>query len=165
MNQEKGVDVPHLLSRWTIGLVRSSKLAAGVAAISLIAACGGDSTTGPSSNSSSPVGSYTMSTVNGKTVPTSIFADGSYTFDVTGGTAKLTSDGKFLTVWNTRQTLPGSVENFVDTVAGTWTQSGSAIQLLSSDGSSATATYDKSTLTLTSTDQGISLTVVFGNKK
>ena len=106
-----------------------------------------------------------MSTVNGKAVPTSIFADGAFSFDVTGGSMKLTTDGKFSAVTNTRQTLPGSVENFVDTISGTWTQSGSAVAMTMSDGSAASATWDKTTLTLTSTDQGISLTVVYGNKK
>ena len=163
MNQEKGVDVPHLLSRWTIGVARSSKLAAGVAAIAFVTACGSDSTTGLSS--SNPVGSYTMSTVNGKAVPTSLFADGAFSYDITGGSMKLTSDGKFSTVTNYRQTLPGSVENFVDSTGGTWTQSGSALQMTASDGSTATATFDKSTLTLSATDAGVTLTVVYGNKK
>jgi hypothetical protein len=162
----KGVDVPHLLSSWTIGRARSSKLAAGIAAIALITACGSDSTTGPSSgNSSSPVGSYTMSTVNGKAVPTSLFADGAFSYDITGGTLKLTSDGKFSVVTNYRQTLPGSVEDFVDSIGGTWSQSGSALQMSASDGSTASATFDKSTVTLSATDAGVTLTVVYGNKK
>jgi len=165
MNQEKGVDVPRLLSRWTIGLGRSSKLTASIAAIALITACGSDSTTGPSSGASNPVGSYTMSTVNGKAVPTSLFADGAFSYDIIGGSMKLTSDGKFSTVTNYRQTLPGSVENFVDSTGGTWTQSGSALQFSISDGSTATATFDKSTLTLSATDAGVTLTVVYGNKK
>ena len=155
----------HLLSRWTIGQARSSKLLACCIAATLIA-CGSDSTTGPSSsNSSSPAGTYTMSTVNGKAVPTSLFADGSFTYDITGGTMKLTTDGKFSAVTNYRQSLPGSVENFVDSIGGTWTQSGSSLQMSVSDGTSATATFDKSTLTLSSSDQGITLTVVYGNKK
>lgn len=157
--------MPHLLSRWTIGRARSSKLLAGIAAVVLIAACGGDATTGPSSNASSPVGSYTMSTVNGKTPPTSIFSDGTFSYDITGGTMKVTTDGKFVVVTNYRQTLPGSVENFVDSIGGTWTQTGSSLQLSDSDGSTATATFDSSTLTLTASDAGVTLTVVYGNKK
>jgi len=156
--------VPHLLSRWTIGLARSSKLATGIAAIALITACGSDSTTGPSSGSN-PVGSYTMSTVNGKAVPTSLFADGSFSYDITGGSMKLTSDGKFSVVTNYRQTLPGSVSNFVDSIGGSWTQNGAALQLAVSDGSTATATFDKTTLTLSATDEGVTLTIVYGNKK
>jgi hypothetical protein len=106
-----------------------------------------------------------MTTVNGKAVPTSLFADGTFSYDITGGTMKLTSDGKFAAVTNYRQTLPGSTENFVDSIAGTWTQSGSSLQMAISDGSTGTATFDKSTLTLTASDAGISLTVVYGNKK
>ena len=103
--------MPHLLRCWTIGRARRSKFVAGVAAIALITACGGDSTTGPTSTSSGPVGSYTLSTVNGKAVPTSIFAEGTYSWDITSGSIKLTNDGKFLSITNARQTLPGSVEN------------------------------------------------------
>lgn len=157
--------MPHLLSHWTIGRARRSKLVAGIAAIALIAACGSDSTTGPSSSSSSPVGSYTISTVNGKTLPTSLYADGSISYDVTAGTMKLTSDGKFLAITNYRQTVPGSIENFVDSIGGTWTASGSAIQVTVDDGTSASATWDKTSLTLTSTDAGISVVVVYGGKK
>lgn len=165
MNREKGVGVSRLLSRWTIGPRRSSKLVAAFAAIALIAACGGDATTGPSSSSSNPVGSYTMTTVNGKAVPTSLFADGAFSYDITGGTMKLTSDGKFSAVTNYRQTVPGSVEMFVDSIAGTWTQSGSSLQMTIADGSTATATFDKSSLTLSATDEGVTMTVVYGNRK
>ena len=166
MNREKGVDVQHdLLSRWTIGRARSSKIVAGVAAAALIAACGSDSTTGPTSNSSGPVGSYTVATVNGKVPPATIFSEGTYSFDVTGGSIKLTSDGKFVSVTNTRQTLPGSVENFADTIGGTWTQTGSALQMTFDDGTTAAATSDKTTLTGAFTYLGVPLTVVYGNKK
>lgn len=165
MNQKKGVDVPHLLSHWTIGRARRSKLVAGIAAIALITACGSDSATGPSSTSSSPVGSYTISTVNGKAVPTSLYADGSISYDVTSGTINLTSDGKFLAVTNTRQTLPGSIENFVDSMGGTWTQSGSSVQMSLDDGTTASATWDKTSFTLTGSDEGIAVVVVYGNKK
>lgn len=133
----------------------------------MLAACGSDSATAPSSSgsSSSPVGSYTISTVNGKTLPTSLYADGSISYDVTAGTMKVTSDGKFLAVTNYRQTVPGSVENFVDSIGGTWTQNGSSLQLAVDDGTNASATWDKTSLTLTSTDAGVAVIVVYGNKK
>ncbi len=106
-----------------------------------------------------------MTTVNGKAVPTSLFADGAFSYDITGGTMKLTSDGKFSAVTNYRQTVPGSVEMFVDSIAGTWTQSGSSLQMTIADGSTATATFDKSSLTLSATDEGVTMTVVYGNRK
>ena len=163
MNQKKGVDVPHLLSHWTIGSARRSLFAVGAAFVVGVTACSSDSATGP--NSSSAVGSYTVSTVNGKTIPTSIIAEGTYSIDFTGGSIKITNDGKFFTVTNTRQTLPGSVENFVDTVGGSWTQSGNTLQMTFDEGTTATATTDKGTLTGTFSYLGVSLTVVYGNKK
>ena len=128
----KGVDVSNLLSGWTTQQARRSGLVLGLASAAIIAACGSDSATGPSS--SSPTGSYTMSTVNGKTLPTSLFADGGFSYDVTSGKLSLTSDGKFSAVTNYRQTLPGSVENFVDSIGGTWTSSGTSVQMALSDG-------------------------------
>jgi len=61
-------------------------------------------------------------------------------YDVTGGTMKLTGDGKFSAVTSTRQTLPGSVDNFVDSIGGTWTQSGNSVQMTLNDGTSAAST-------------------------
>jgi hypothetical protein len=106
-----------------------------------------------------------MMTANGKAVPVPVFAEGTYSYDVTGGTMKITSDGKFSFVTNFRQTLPGSVENFVDSASGTWTASGATLQMTLNDGSVIQATSDKTTLTGAFAYEGFTLTAVYGNKK
>src|SRR5215217_7235934 len=117
----KGVGVRHSLSCLTIERARRSMALTALAFVALVAACGGDSSTEPG-GSSSAVGAYSMTTVNGKPLPASLFADGAFSYEVTAGKLTLTNDGKYLAVTTFRQTLPGSVETFVDSIGGTWVQ-------------------------------------------
>ncbi|MGH7617770.1 MAG: hypothetical protein ACREPM_11110, partial [Gemmatimonadaceae bacterium] len=92
--------------------------------------------------SSSPVGSYTISTVNGKNLPVAIYSDVNYTYEVTTGSIGLTSDGKYSLVTTYRQTIPGNVEMFVDSTGGAWVLNGTTINLTdASDGSTGQITW------------------------
>lgn len=140
-----------------------------VALASLVAAgaCGSssDSPTGPAVPTT-PVGSYTITTVNGKALPVALFADASYTYEVTQGKLSLGSDGKYSVVTTFRQTLPGSVETFVDSTGGTWLQTGNAIAMTNSqDGSLDNATWDKGILTFVEVDGKATTTYIYGLKK
>jgi hypothetical protein len=131
-------------SRWTIGRAPALgriALSAGLAALTAwTAACGSD-TTGPG-GSNSPVGSYTISTVNGKSLPATLYADGNFLYEVTTGNIALTSNSKYSLVTTYRQTIPGNVEIFVDSTYGTWTLSGSTISLTDGqDGSTGQITW------------------------
>src|SRR6185312_7894244 len=95
-------------------------------------ACGGDSPTGPS-GSSSPVGSYTLSTMNGKGLPFTMYSDTNYKYEVTAGSLALTGDGKFSVVTTSRQTVGTNVETFVDSSDGTWKQTGAGISFVGDD--------------------------------
>ena len=164
----KGVDVPNTLSRLTINGARRSGLIVALASLTALGACGSDSTTGPSgtTNPTTPVGSYTISTVNGKGLPVALFAEATYTYEVTAGTLALTTDGKYSVVTTFRQTLPGSVSTFVDSTGGTWVRNGSTINLTNSqDGSLDTATWDKGLLTFIEVDGKTTTTFVYGLKK
>ena len=157
----KGVGVRHSLSCLTIERARRSRALITLAFVATVAACGGDSSTEPG-GSSSPVGAYSITTVNGKTLPASLFADGAYNYEVTAGKLTLTNDGKYLAITNTRQTLPGNVENFVDTVGGTWLLSGTTVSMTNpSDGSTGTAAWSNGTLTISVIDGGITTTTVY----
>jgi hypothetical protein len=104
--------------------------------------------------------------VNGKNLPVALFAEATYTYEVTNGTLALTSDGKYSVVTTFRQTLPGSVSTFVDSTGGTWVQAGSNIQMTNSqDGSLDTATWDKGILTFVEVDGKTTTTFVYGLKK
>jgi hypothetical protein len=106
---------------------------AGFVAVATIAACGGDGASGPNTPATykDPIGSYAIATVNGKTPPTTVVSSdtaGLFSYEITSGTAALTSDGKYVNVLTSRLTVPGSVQTFVDTARGTWTLSGATVQ-------------------------------------
>ena len=164
----KGVDVRHTLSRLTIDRARRSGFVLAFASLAALAACASDSSTGPSGPAvpTTPVGSYTITTINGKGLPVALFAEASYTYEVTNGTLALTSGGKYSVVTTFRQTLPGSVSTFVDSTGGTWVQTGTNIQLTNGqDGSLDTATWDKGILTFVEVDGKVTTTYVYGLKK
>jgi len=100
-------------SHWTTGRLRSLAYAATLAALAAAAACGGDSPSAPATPKT-PDGSYTITTVNGKSLPVAIFADTNYTYEVMSGTLVLTTDGKYSVVTKFRQTVPGNVSIFPD---------------------------------------------------
>ena len=164
----KGVDVRHTLSRLTIDRARRSGFVLAFASVAALAACGSDSSTGPSGPAvpTTPVGSYTITTVNGKGLPVALFAEATYTYEITNGTLALLSGGKYSVVTTFRQTLPGSVSTFVDSTGGTWVQTGTNIQLTNGqDGSLDTATWDKGILTFVEVDGKVTTTYVYGLKK
>ena len=156
------------LSRLTIDRARRSGFVLAFASLAALAACGSDSSTGPSGPAvpTTPIGSYTITTVNGKGLPVALFAEATYTYEITNGTLALTSGGKYSVVTTFRQTLPGSVSTFVDSTGGTWVQTGSNIQLTNGqDGSLDTATWDKGILTFVEVDGKVTTTYVYGLKK
>lgn len=156
-------------SRKTIG--RAPGLASGFARAALcaavvwLAACGSsDSPTGPG-GSSSPAGSYSISTVNGKSLPVALYADGSFTYEVTTGSIGLTSDGKYSLMTTYRQTIPGNVEIFVDSTGGTWTMAGSTISLTDgADGSTGQITWSSNQLSFAIVDGKVTNTFVYTKK-
>lgn len=134
------------------------------ASLVTLGACGSDSPAGPVVPTS-PIGSYTITTVNGKAPPVALFADGSYTYEITNGTLALKSDGKYSVVTTFRQTLPGSIETFVDSTGGTWVQTGATIQMTNDQGSPDSGTWDKGILTFVEVDAKTTTTYVYGLKK
>jgi hypothetical protein len=135
-------------------------------AVAAITACGGDATSpGTPSGPTSPTGSYSMSTVNGKPLPFTMFSDTNYRYEVTAGTLSLTGDGK-ATVWMTyRQTVVTNVETFVDSSSGTWTRSGSAVSFAWPDSSHETATWANGQLSVAHVDGSVTTTYVYTLKK
>ena len=164
----KGVNVGHTLSRWTTQRARRSGFVLAFASVAALGACGSDSAGGPAAPvvPTTPNGSYTITTVNGKALPVALFAEATYTYEVTNGTLALTNDGKYSVVTTFRQTLPGSVSTFVDSTSGTWVKTGTNIQLTNGqDGSLDTATWDKGVLTFVEVDGKVTTTYVYGLKK
>jgi len=160
--------VRQTLLRWTSERSRRSGLTLALAALIGVGACGSDSSSGVTGPPvpTTPIGSYTITTVNGKGLPVALFADASYTYEVTNGTLALTSDGKYSVVTTFRQTLPGNVSTFVDSTGGTWVQTGANIQLKNGqDGTLDNATWDKGILTFVEVDAKVTTTYVYSLKR
>jgi hypothetical protein len=138
-----------------------------IAAIAGVSACGGDSTTDPATPppASTPVGSYSIATVNGKSLPVATAQSGDYKWEITAGSMALTADGKYSVVTTERQTIPNNVETFVDSTGGSWVQSGTTITLTNGDdGSIWTGTWAGLQLTFATTDGTVTTTFVYSKK-
>ena len=151
-------------SHWTNGRLRSLAYVATFAVLTAAAACGGDSPSAPATPKT-PDGSYTISTVNGKSLPVAIFADTNYTYEVMSGSLVLTTDGKYSVVTKFRQTIPGNVSIFPDSTGGTWVLSGTSITFTNNDDKSTdTAAWANGQLTFTEVDGKPTTTYVYAKK-
>ena len=148
----------------TIGRARTLAIALVATAL---AACGGsDSPSGPST-ATSPEGNYTISTINGKALPSAIFSDtGGFKIEVMTGTLAVQSGGKYSVVTNYRQTIAGIVSNFVDSSGGNWSITGTNVSFIDgADGSRIQAAWSNTgTITIASTDPP-PFTIVYALKK
>lgn len=152
---------------WTTGWSKRSLLAAISCVVLTLSACGGDSVSSPVSlTPTTPVGSYDIQTVNGKSVPVTIQSDGTYTNEITAGVMTLTAGGTWSKVTTTRVTVPGSVQIYADTNAGAWTQSADSIQFTSTlDGTKQGALWVKGLLTVVTTQDNSNVTLVYYQRR
>ena len=122
-------------------------------ALALFAGCGGDSVTGPSTDS--VAGTWTLQTVNGGRLPFILAQSGADKVEGTSDVITVVSTGTFTQLTNFRTTLDGVATDDAIDDHGTWTLKGSALTLTFSDKSSGTATVSGNTLTVT--DDGTTL--------
>ena len=135
-------------------------------AAALIAACGGESPSGPGSSDTSPVGSFAIATVNAKPLPFTMFSDTNYLYEATSGSLALTSDGKYQNVMHFRQTIPGNVSLFVDSTAGTWVLNGSTVTLTdAADSTIDSAVFASGKLTFTESNGVATNVYVYSRSK
>ena len=150
-------------SRLTISGARTLVVAV---VATVLAACGSDSPSGPAT-ATSPEGNYTISTINGKALPSAIFSDtGGFKIEVLAGTLAVQSGGKYSVVTSYRQTIAGIVSNYVDSSGGNWLLSGTNVSFTDgADGSRTQATWSNTgTLTIATTDPP-PFTIVYALKK
>jgi hypothetical protein len=128
-----------------------------VLALGALAACGGDSSTGPSSSIS---GTYSLKSVNGEVMPAVLGQAGSDKYEITSGSLSITNGTAYTVSLNSRTTVGGQVTTDISADAGTVTVNGTAVTFTSSaQGAGATpitGTYANGN-TITLTDQGTSL--------
>lgn len=87
-----------------------------------LAACSGDKMTGPNQAPApaTPVGAYTLTTVDAKGLPWTMYAATGYTLEIQGATLNVTADGKWASKSVTRETVAGFVSTYTDSTFGTW---------------------------------------------
>jgi hypothetical protein len=100
-------------------------------------ACSGDSTS-PAANSIA--GGYVLQSVNGDPLPFIVVQIGADKIEVLNETVTLSDGGTFTQQGSIRVTESGTVETDTYAEAGTYTRSGTALNLVFSDGSAATGT-------------------------
>jgi hypothetical protein len=128
------------------GIGRRAAIAALTATL---AACGSDPA-GPS-NGEEPMptaadtaaGLFALTAVDAAPLPATILTETGYTIEVTAGTADLDENGALIIAITTRETVAGFPSIYVDSLHGTWTQTGTVVRLTIAPGSqSAVAGWD-----------------------
>jgi len=95
-----------------------------LAAFSLAACGGSDKPAGPSA---SIAGTYTLQTVNGRSLPSTIFQVGNDKLEVTGGSVTMNENETFSGVTALRETVEGVVDDYSASCTGTYTRTGSTV--------------------------------------
>jgi hypothetical protein len=129
-------------------------------------ACGSDSSTGPDTPKS-PVGSYALTSVNGKTLPATVFSDSNYLVVVAAASLSLTAEGNYQATSTVRETVLGHLSTYVDTTSGTWIQGTSSSALVftdRADGHKVSGNWAGFTLTMTDSSDGTVNTAVYTRK-
>lgn len=155
-------------SRIRIGELWWNAAAVAVLAITLTTACSkGDSVTGPAPAPpppATPVGSYTLSTIDAKALPYTMFADTGYTLEVTSGTLSIATTGKWVSKIVTRETVAGNVSTYTDSTFGNWTvPAGSTIAVMTNveTGVTSNATWTAIDVTVNDVDGTVTRKIVY----
>jgi len=139
-------------------------LAIGFGLTLAIAACGSDSSPPVDPTSpDTPVGNYSITTVNAKALPAAVIDTTNYKFEILSGALNLTADGKYTEVTRFRETIPDNTSTFVDSTFGTWTRSGTQISLKNGEDPNAmsTGTWAGMQMTFVMVDSAFTTTFVY----
>ena len=124
-----------------------------------------DSSTGPDAPTT-PVGSYSLSSFNGKNVPVTLFSDTNYLVTLATASLSLTADGNYQAISTIRETVLGHLSTYVDTTNGTWVE-GAARALVFTDrldGRKVSGSWAGFNLTLADSSEGTVNTAVYTRK-
>ena len=111
----------------------------------VLAACGGDSSTG---HSEAVNGTFTLRTVNGSNLPFTLLEFPDYKLEITSDVLTLRPDGTFSDVATFRETDAGTVTTPVVPTTGTYTRSGNTITMRDSDGDTLIGTINGDAITV-----------------
>lgn len=138
-----------------------SRLVSFAAVIALLAACGGD----PSAPTASPVGTYTLSTINGARAPQLIAQSGERRVELLDGVLLFRADGRFTFAGHVRSTQGAQSAVVEQATDGAWELRGRTIAIAPTDPSIVgvgTVQWDgASTITLDDRAASVPVTLVF----
>jgi hypothetical protein len=103
--------------------MRVASFALALAAVTALAGCGGDKSTGPGAIA----GNYRMRSVNGETLPVVLEEFGSYRAELTAASLTLDDDGRFTESSTVRETDGGQTVTTIGSCPGSYTRGGSTI--------------------------------------
>ena len=140
-----------------------------LAMVSVALACGGgDKSTGNDDDedgngtgtpTTGTTGLYTLRTVNGDAVPTTIYEDPEFgeKEEILSGSVNLKTGSEFVAIFRFRDTYDGMSETYSDTLLGTWSKSGTTISFTDDFGDSFDGTLTTAGLTIDDPDFGVTL--------
>ncbi len=91
--------------------------------VTLTTACSkGEGATGPVTPPPppTPVGGYTLRTIDAKVMPYAMYTEPDYTLEVISGTLSVTANGKWVSKSVARETVAGNISTYSDSTFGTW---------------------------------------------
>lgn len=128
-----------------------------------LGACASESATGPSTPVT-PEGSFSLSMIDTKALPYSMFADTGYALDVMSGSLSITPDRKWVSRMTTRETVAGNVSTYSDSAFGTWStvQGSTSASLLNAETNViSTATWTITDITITDVTNGVTRRILY----
>lgn len=136
-------------------------------AVAVVTACSkGEGPTGPAIPAT-PVGTYTLLTIDTKALPYLMYADTGYTLEISSGTLTVTSGARWVSKIVQRETVAGNVSTYSDSTFGTWalptgsTAPGSATFVNAETNASTTVTWTATDITVDDKDGTTTRRVVY----
>jgi hypothetical protein len=129
------------------------------AAVAVTTACGGDSSTGPGAT---VAGTYTLQTVNSKTLPFVLYDDGTQKIEVISDVYNISAGGTYTNQTVVRTTAGGTASTDTLSSNGTYKQSGNSLTLTDAADSTDQVTGTLSGSTFTINVEGVTLVYTRG---
>lgn len=123
-------------------------LVALVVGLGFFGACGGDDNGGTSPNGDSVFGTYNLVEAAGKSIPAVIEEEPGYTFEITGGSVRLNDDDTFSFRLQLRETENGQTATQEVLETGSFSRTGSQINLNSQEMGTVTASLSGGRITV-----------------
>jgi hypothetical protein len=104
--------------------------------------------TGPTT----PIAAYTLTAIGSAGLPTVMYAEEGYSLEVTAGTIELVEPDEYTASLTVIETVDGIKSTYVDQESGTWAMVNGVIELSPLAGSTFTATWSGTRLTVNRDD-------------